>query len=173
MSINKQVELLNGVKKYCSFILDTTFFSEADLRRSIEARYTEGLYRRKLNVNLISFGFKHGQVNPVDLLIDLRFIDNPYHVKGLAPFSGLDEKIQNFLRENKSFNDTFNRTKDFCEWILPKYYIEGKHYLNVGFGCSGGRHRSVFMVESIASFMQSKLSKDFLVNKAHRDIKKL
>ena len=77
--------------------MDTTFFSEADLRRSIEARYTEGLYRRKLNVNLISFGFKHGQVNPVDLLIDLRFIDNPYHVKGLAPFSGLDEKIRIFF----------------------------------------------------------------------------
>ena len=108
------------------------------------------------NVNLLSFGYKNGIPLEADLLFDVRFLPNPYFVPKLKVLSGRDRKVAAYLRSFPETKEFVKRVGDLLEYLLPKYMKEGKSYLTIAVGCTGGRHRSVFVVEELAKFLKNK-----------------
>ena len=118
------------------------------------------------NVNLLSFGYKNGIPLEADLLFDARFLPNPYFVPRLKALSGRDRKVAAYLRSFPETKEFVKRVGDLLEYLLPKYMREGKSYLTIAVGCTGGRHRSVFVVEELARFLKNKKR---AIHVRHRD----
>lgn len=146
-------------------IIDTTGLSVHDLRRQLSEQLTRGEDGGRMQVRFVSFGFKFGLPVDADLVFDLRYLPNPYFVPELRPKSGLDPDVANFVLQNEAGQALFVQLKGLLAHLLPRYEKEGKSYLTVAVGCTGGRHRSVAMAEAL------KASLDGLGNIAvqHRD----
>jgi UPF0042 nucleotide-binding protein len=121
-----------------------------------------------MRTRLLSFGFKYGVPVDADMSLDVRFIDNPYFVDELRPLSGLDGTVARFVLARPDAQGFLERTMALLEFLLPRYEAEGKSYLTVAIGCTGGRHRSVAIAEHIAEELKARLSVD--VDLSHRDI---
>ena len=169
-AVQCQRKELEAVKKLAEVSVDTTYFTLKNLKSFVEAQFEDLGKKRLMSLNLISFGFKHGALSAVDNLFDVRFLPNPYYVKNLRSLSGKDEKVINYLRDNESVSLFFERLKAWLCWIIPQYYQEGRHYLHVGIGCSGGQHRSVYFVEELEKYLLSHFDVDLIVTKSHRDL---
>jgi UPF0042 nucleotide-binding protein len=149
-------------------ILDTSAMTVHDLRRAFLDLSREGSAQAPLVVTILSFGFKHGIPVDSDLLFDVRFLPNPHFVPGLRPYSGKDRQVMRFLEQAEGTHEFLDRTTNLLTFLLPQYISEGKSYLTIGIGCTGGRHRSV----AIAEALRKKLSKleHVKVRVKHRDI---
>ncbi len=169
-AIEREREVLGPVEEAADVVLDTTKWSPHQLARAVEARVSKDLPARVLNVTITSFGFKYGQLQPVDTMFDLRFIENPYFVPELRDLSGLDPEVGKFIFEHENAKELFRRIEDYLRFVLPYYYREGKHYFRVGIGCSGGRHRSVTFAEELGqSFLRQPIP-NMITTILHRDI---
>jgi RNase adapter protein RapZ len=164
--IRKEREALGEVKKLADRTIDTTDYTVHDLRQVIERHYAEDA-GRPMVITLITFGYKFGVPFELDLLFDLRFLPNPHFVPGLRPLTGEDARIREYIMAGPEAGEFFTRLLGFLEYLLPRYHGEGKSYLTIGLGCTGGKHRSVALALLIAERLREK---GYDVNVKHRDI---
>jgi len=141
---------LRRIRDLADVIIDTSEYSIHQVKALVTDRFRTHPRPAALNVNLVSFGYKHGIPLEADLLFDVRFLPNPYFVFGLKSLDGRHGKIAKYLRSFPETKNFVERVRDFLQYLVPYYVREGKTYLTVAIGCTGGRHRSVFTVEELA-----------------------
>lgn len=165
--------LLKPVEQSADAIVDTTHLKPQQLRQFIEARYSEnGQPLRTLQLVLVSFGFKHAPLWPIEGLHDVRFLQNPYFEPKLKEKSGLDKDVQDYVMKSPEAEETFNKISDLYRYALPKYLAEGRHFIRVGIGCTGGQHRSVTFVEKLSLELKERPIAGVVVSVVHRDVRK-
>ena len=167
-AIQEERDAMEGVRSMADLIIDTSEHTVHTLRRGLIEKFSESDEGVPLNVQIMSFGHKHGVPREVDLLFDVRHLPNPYFEEGLKKLPGTDEKVIAFLDKQEEVRETTRRFVELLEYLLPQYKREGKSYLTIGVGCTGGRHRSV----RVADLIGAALEEEFLVSVSHRDIKK-
>ncbi|MBI4030676.1 MAG: RNase adaptor protein RapZ, partial [Proteobacteria bacterium] len=146
-------------------LVDTTDLSVHDLRRVLEGHFA--LSQKRLSVTIMSFGFRFGLPREADVVMDVRFLKNPHWVADLKSLSGLDASVGDYIEGDAGFAAFCNDFKKLMEPLLPRYAAEGKNYLTVAIGCTGGRHRSVYAAEKLRPWLEGQ---DFAVNILHRDV---
>jgi UPF0042 nucleotide-binding protein len=170
-SIVEERKYLQEIRKLATQIIDTSSFSVHDLKRWIEARYKKTALRR-LNVHILSFGFKYGLPYEADLVLDVRFLPNPYFVPELKALDGRDERVRKYVMKSEEMQIFLEKILDLLQFLLPFYKREGKNYLNIAIGCTGGKHRSVVVAEALTKALKEKLDNqhEYVVSLTHRDI---
>jgi len=164
--IRKELEMLYPLRDSADIVLDTSDLSIHDLRRTIEGHF--GLDEtQKLTVTLTSFGFKYGVPREADIVMDVRFLRNPHWDKDLKPFTGQEPRVANYIEQDEALKDFLTNLKTLIEPLLDRYTHEGKNYLTIAIGCTGGKHRSVYIVEKLNEWMET-LSPITHIN--HRDM---
>lgn len=147
--IRNERELLTELRGLADLILDTTDLNVHELRDRVIGSLGEP-DTATLRIKVVSFGFKHGVPRDADLLFDVRFLPNPHYVPALAPLTGLDTPVSDFVLTAAGMDQFMPRLEDLLDFLLPAYARESKTNLVVGFGCTGGRHRSVAIAEAVA-----------------------
>ncbi len=155
------------VKKLADRIIDTSDYTVHDLRQSIERHYAEHDEGRPMVITLVTFGYKFGVPYELDLLFDLRFLPNPHFDPGVRRHTGEDARVREYIMARPDSTEFVTRLQEFLEYLLPRYRKEGKSYLTIGFGCTGGRHRSVAVSLVIAERLRQS---GYDVNLKHRDM---
>lgn len=168
-AIHAEREAMKEVREQADLIVDTSKHTVHTLRRLLLKKFGEHEEGVLLQVQIVSFGHKHGVPRDVDLLFDVRHLPNPYFEKRLKPLPGTDPRVVKFLDSQDEVKETIRRFTDLLEYLLPLYRREGKSYLTIGIGCTGGRHRSVMAAERIGESL-SKLGYEISVQ--HRDVMK-
>jgi UPF0042 nucleotide-binding protein len=141
--------MLEPLRVHANIGIDTTDLSLTDLRREFNDRFGDGV--EGLTVSVISFGFKRGAPRGADMLFDMRFLANPYWQAGLREETGLHPDVQAFVERDPGFDSVFSKLSDLVLDLLPRYTDEGKSYLNIAIGCTGGKHRSVVVAEKLGA----------------------
>lgn len=166
--IQKERNLLAELRGMSDLVIDTSSYNVHQLKEAIEVQMQSPASRR-LQILVQSFGFRYGVPSNSDLVMDVRFLPNPYFVEGLKDRTGEDPSVANFVLERAEAQEFIKRLQDLVAWLLPLYVKEGKTYLTVSVGCTGGRHRSVAIAHRLALFFRDL---DYTVNLHHRDIHK-
>jgi UPF0042 nucleotide-binding protein len=165
--IRAERKAMSTVREAADRIVDTSALTVHQLKDRLAEAYVAPRARRGLAVSLVSFGFKHGVPFDADLLFDVRFLPNPHFVEGLRPLDGRDARVREFVLTHAESRELLRRIEDFLRFVLPAYQREGKAYLTIALGCTGGRHRSVALVEELRAFVDGLGLSATLV---HRDI---
>ena len=170
--IAKEELLLKPVAEAADVRIDTTHFKPRQLRAFVESRYQRIVGRplRTLQVVFVSFGFKYGTLTPVEELHDVRFLPNPYFEPDLKVKTGLDDDVQEYVFKSPPAVEMLNKLMDLYRFVLPQYLAEGRHFLRVGLGCTGGQHRSVSMVERLAKQLNKEVASEIVISVVHRDL---
>jgi UPF0042 nucleotide-binding protein len=147
---------LRKIRDAADITIDTSDCTVHRVKALIVERFQKQPQVSIPNVNLLSFGYKNGIPLEADLLFDARFLPNPYFVPKLKALSGRDRKVAAYLRSFPETKEFVERVGDLLDYLLPKYMKEGKSYLTIAVGCTGGRHRSVFVVQELAKFLKNK-----------------
>jgi UPF0042 nucleotide-binding protein len=140
---------LRPIRRLADEIIDTSEMTVHDLRRAFLGLSRDGSPQAGLVVTILSFGFKHGIPVDSDLLFDVRFLPNPHFVPGLREHTGRDAEVIAFINQSTATGEFLDRTTNLLEFLIPQYVSEGKSYLTIGIGCTGGRHRSVAVAEAL------------------------
>jgi len=164
--IQKERKLLGSVLTLSDQTIDTSNFNPHDLRRELLKRYREDEDGMPLTVQVTSFGFKYGLPPNSDMVFDVRFLSNPYFREELKKMTGLESQVRDFVLSLKDAQSLLSEIDRMLQFLLPKFTQEGKSYLNIGIGCTGGRHRSVVITQSVAAQIE-KLG--YPVSTIHRD----
>lgn len=151
--ISAERELLEPLRRWADVVITTTDFTTNDLQQAIRAQFLQGPAPRSL-ITISSFGFSRGTPPLSDLVFDMRFLANPYWVDELRPMTGRDAPVGDYIRRDPAFAEAFDRIRDLLLLLLGRFEQQGKAYVNIAFGCTGGKHRSVFMAEQIASALR-------------------
>lgn len=146
-------ELLSPLRRWADVLVDTTNFSTNDLQQNIRELFSPGA-PQTMTVTVSSFGFSRGMPPVADLVFDMRFLDNPHWVGDLRQKTGLDPKVGEHIERDPGFSPSYDKIRDLLLELLPRYAAQGKRYVNIAFGCTGGRHRSVFVAERIAQALR-------------------
>ena len=146
-------ELLAPLRRWADMLIDTTRFSQNELKQAIRERFAEQS-PKGVTVTVSSFGFARGVPPAADLVFDMRFLDNPHWVPELREQTGLDAPVGEHIEGDPAFAPAFARIRDLLVELLPRYAAQGKTYVNVAVGCTGGRHRSVYMAEKLAAALR-------------------
>jgi len=166
--IKLERKALEGIFKAADEVIDTSSITVPELKRVISAFIgVFPLGRQCLNISVLSFGYKYGIPDSADIIYDMRFLANPYYVRGLKFKTGIDETVKRYIEKQREFRVFFDAFSKLVEKTLPSYVKEGRSYLTIALGCTGGRHRSVCVAEKLAEFLKNKKCK---VNLNHRDI---
>jgi RNase adapter protein RapZ len=165
--IRREREALSEVKQLADRVLDTSDYTVHDLRQAIERHFSAGDSGRPMVITLVTFGYKFGAPYDLDLLFDLRFLPNPHFVPELRPLTGEDPRVRAYVTSKPETTEFLDRLEGFLTYLLPRYRSEGKSYLTIGIGCTGGRHRSVAISLALAERLRQG---GFEVNIKHRDI---
>jgi len=166
-SIVEERQLLDPIRNVADTLIDTSNFNVHELRADILARFGRENEPRQLLVSCLSFGFKNGVPLDADMVFDVRFLPNPHFVEEFRKLTGLDPKVAAYVRGFPQTSEFLGRVKELMLYLLPHYVEEGKSYLTVAFGCTGGQHRSVMMVEEIAAELKRA---GYQVKALHRDM---
>ena len=156
------------IRRLADVIIDTSKFTVHELRQFIIDKFQRP-GSRPLLVSVVSFGFRYGIPSDADLVFDVRFLPNPHFVPKLRPFSGKDPKVARYIRSFPQTGEFLRRIESLLSYLIPLYIREGKSYLTVALGCTGGRHRSVALAEVIRRYLQKK---KYSAKVVHRDIDK-
>ena len=167
-AIDLEREVLAEVRQAADIVIDTSELNVHDLRSRVNDLFAESDGSR-MQVTLQSFGFKHGVPADVDTVFDCRFLPNPYWIDELRDLTGLDPAVQDYVRSMGLTGEFLRRIEDLFDLLLPAYVAEGKSLLTIGFGCTGGHHRSVTIVETVAEWLRSEGIEPRV---RHRDISK-
>jgi len=143
------------IREYADRIIDTERFNAHQLKTYLRNAFGGGADNRSLNINVLSFGFKYGIPAEADLVLDVRFIPNPYFVDGLRSLTGKDAKVEEYLLRQPETAEFASRLKEFLEFLVPLYTKEGKTYLTVAIGCTGGKHRSVYLAGELGRHLEN------------------
>jgi UPF0042 nucleotide-binding protein len=147
--IREEREKLSAIRAMADMIVDTSELTVHELRDIFMKMSRDGRSRAEMVVTLLSFGFKHGLPEDADLVFDVRFLPNPHFVDRLRRLTGRDRAVVRFMHKHDETNEFIDRLTSFLEFSLPQYVKEGKAYLTVAIGCTGGRHRSVMIAEAL------------------------
>jgi UPF0042 nucleotide-binding protein len=151
--IRAERKALSTMREVADRIVDTSALTVHQLKDLLIENYVAPRQRTGLSVSLVSFGFKHGVPFDADLVFDVRFLPNPHFVETLRPLDGRDARVRQFILGHEESRELLRRLEDFLSFVLPAYQREGKAYLTVAVGCTGGRHRSVALVEELKGFL--------------------
>jgi UPF0042 nucleotide-binding protein len=166
-SIVEERQLLDPIRNVADTLIDTSNFNVHELRAHIQTRFGQEDKTNRLLVSCLSFGFKNGVPLDADMVFDVRFLPNPHFVPEFRKMTGLDPKVAAYVRGFPQTREFLDKVTKLMLYLLPLYVKEGKSYLTVAFGCTGGQHRSVMMVEE----MNKRLKKaGYQVKALHRDI---
>lgn len=167
--IELERQKLREVKNKADVIIDTSKYAIKDLREEMARKFgDEEMPEKQMAITILSFGFKYGIPVDSDLVFDVRFIPNPFYIPELKPFSGNDEPVKNYVMEQTETQTFLQKANDMFEFLIPNYQKEGKRQLIISIGCTGGRHRSVAIANSIYETLRAN-NHDVYVE--HRDIK--
>ncbi|HEY6324230.1 MAG TPA: RNase adapter RapZ [Thermoanaerobaculia bacterium] len=147
--IRRERELLAGLRPRADLVFDTSHWSIHETRAQVYRAFAAAGEEPEMVVSLVSFGFKHGVPAGTDLLFDVRFLANPHFVPGLREQTGQDAEVLEYLEQQPDFEELISRLADLLAFLLPRYRRENRSYLTVAVGCTGGRHRSVAIVERL------------------------
>ena len=151
--IKAERELLEPLRRWADMLIDTTDLAANELQQAVRNRFAQDA-GDETAITVSSFGFARGMPPLADLVFDMRFLDNPHWVDSLREQTGLDEAVGAHIRQDPAFDDAFNRIRDLILLLLPRYEAQGKAYVHIAFGCTGGRHRSVFTAERMAQALR-------------------
>jgi UPF0042 nucleotide-binding protein len=168
-AIKDEQAILAPLRDVADRIIDTSRFNAHELRAFLKASFGEHHQATALNVHVVSFGFKYGVPAEADLVFDVRFIPNPYFVEGLRPLDGRHPDVRAFLDGRPEAKEFLTRLEDLLDFLVPHYASEGKSYLTITIGCTGGKHRSVALSEAIREHF---IDKGVPVSVTHRDLGK-
>ncbi|MEA2446396.1 MAG: RNase adapter protein RapZ [Actinomycetota bacterium] len=169
VGIQRERELLSPFRDGADLILDTSDLSVRELRTKISAYFESGVPAEGLKTTIISFGYKFGLPLDADIVLDVRFLPNPHWVDELRPLTGLDAAVRDYVLDREPTMEFLARARDLLAVLLPGYQGEGRHYLTVAIGCTGGRHRSVVLAQEIGALMEEK---GFRAKVIHRDVER-
>lgn len=168
VGIEREIALLAPLKLRADMLIDTTHLTPRDLRAEIARQFAKGA-AGELAITLESFSFKRGPLLGADMIIDVRFLQNPHWEAELRRQDGRDAAVQDFVARDPAFQPFYDRLVDLLRFLLPKYRDEGKSYFGLGLGCTGGRHRSVMLVELLAKTLADD---GWQVSIRHRDLER-
>lgn len=154
-SITAERETFEEVRAAADVIIDTSELSVHDLRERLHEAFASGS-RPSMRVDVTSFGFKRGIPRVADLLFDVRFLPNPHWIAELRPKTGLDEDVREYVFSHEEATTFLSKVTDLLDFLIPEYEAEGKSYVTIGIGCTGGKHRSVAMAEAIGSHLSQR-----------------
>jgi RNase adapter protein RapZ len=150
--IAQERSLMEPLRRWADLVIDTSRMSASELQGEIRNRFR--LPDGKMTVSITSFGFSRGVPPNADLIFDLRFLKNPHWDNDLRPMTGLDQAVGDYIASDAAFDGAITRIGDLLRYLLPLYDAQGKAYVTIGFGCTGGRHRSVFVAEKFAAMLR-------------------
>ncbi len=157
---------LNSIRRVADFVIDTSKFNVHELRAHINERFHEHSPEKSILVSSVSFGFRNGVPEDADLVFDVRFLPNPHFVPEFRPLTGRHPRVAKYIRSFPQTQEFITRISDLLVYLLPHYIHEGKSYLTIGFGCTGGQHRSVLIAEEVGKHLRRA---GYRVKVAHRD----
>ena len=166
-SIVEERQLLDPIRNVADTLIDTSEFNVHELRAHIVARFGREDESARMLITCLSFGFKNGVPLDADMVFDVRFLPNPHFVPEFRRKTGLDPKVAAYVRKFPQTREFLSRVTDLMLYLLPHYVREGKSYLTVAFGCTGGQHRSVMLAEEMASALKRT---GYQVKAVHRDM---
>jgi len=158
-------ELMAPLRRWADHVIDTTDMVPKELQQQVRQRFAAG--EMTPTVTIMSFGFARGLPRNADSVFDMRFLRNPYWQDGLRELTGLDAAVGRYIAEDESYEPVVSRIEDLLLTLLPRYRAEGRSYVTIAFGCTGGRHRSVHLAERVAALLREK---GFSPTVEHRDL---
>ncbi len=165
--IKKEKELLSPIRALADEIIDTSNLSTSDLKELIRTKLMGE--EKGMSISIISFGYKWGIPSDSDLVLDLRFLPNPFYKEELKNLSGKNKKVREYVLSFEETKEYLKKLQDFLSFLIPKYIKEGKRHLTISLGCTGGKHRSVILAELLSHFFKSN---GYRTNIYHRDIRR-
>ena len=165
--IERERALLRELRSNADYVIDTTNLLPAELRAKLKGLYAGDNERTGLSVSVYSFGFKHGAPLDADLVIDVRFLPNPFYDPEMRTMTGLDKKVRDYVLYNSDTEAFLKRWKALLDCVMPGYVAEGKQQLAIAVGCTGGQHRSVVLAEVTGDYLRTS---GYRVSVAHRDL---
>jgi RNase adapter protein RapZ len=160
--------LMGPIRKLADVVIDSSHFNVHELRHFVTSRF-KNPDKRPILVSVVSFGYKYGVPTDADLVIDVRFLPNPHFVPRLRRFTGKDPKVRRYIRSFPQTGEFLRRIESLLTYLIPHYIREGKSYLTIAFGCTGGKHRSVMLGEAVKKALEKR---GFSSKVVHRDIEK-
>jgi UPF0042 nucleotide-binding protein len=167
-SLRHERALMEPIRKLTDVVIDSTQFNVHELRHFVTRRFKNPDTRPML-VSVVSFGFRYGVPSDADLVFDVRFLPNPHFVPRLRPYTGKDRKVRQYIRSFPQTGGFLRRIESLLAYLIPHYIREGKSYLTIAFGCTGGKHRSVMLAESVKQALEKR---GYSTKVVHRDIEK-
>lgn len=168
--IVQEREKLEFLKEKATYIIDTSQLLTRELKMELEKIFVQNQDYKNLFVTILSFGFKYGIPSDSDIVMDVRFLPNPYYVDGLRAKTGNDKEIQDYVMQFEDAQVFLDKLEDLVKFLIPHYIEEGKNQLVISIGCTGGKHRSVTLANELYKRLQSE--KDYGLKIEHRDIAK-
>ncbi|MFC3085120.1 RNase adapter RapZ [Tabrizicola soli] len=166
--VERELDLLAPIRARADHLIDTTDLTQHDLKADLAALF-DIMPSGRLSVSVQSFSYKRGIPRGVDMIFDCRFLANPHWVTELSPLDGRDPQVAAYVRSDPRFAEFFQRLRDLLLFLLPAHLDEGKAHLTIGFGCTGGQHRSVAVTEMMANALAEK---GWAVSKRHRELER-
>ncbi len=167
--VEEEMKTMRPIRDLADRIIDTSEITVHDLKKMLSAAYRPDGGTQRLTVAITSFGYKHGLPFDADIVLDVRFLPNPHFIRQLRTLTGKSKKVRQYILSFSETNRFLDKVENLLIYLIPLYTAEGKSYLHIGLGCTGGRHRSVAMAEEL----KERLSRfDFRVQTSHRDIAK-
>jgi RNase adapter protein RapZ len=167
-SLHHERALMEPIRKLADVVIDTSQFNVHELRNFVTTRF-KNPDKRPMLVSIVSFGYRFGVPSDADLVFDVRFLPNPYFVPRLRKFTGQDPKVRRYIQSFPQTPEFLRRIEGLLTYLIPHYIREGKSYLTIAFGCTGGKHRSVMLAESVRKVLDRR---GFSTKVIHRDIDK-
>jgi RNase adapter protein RapZ len=165
-SLSAERRHLRAIRAMADLVIDTSKFNVHELRSYITERFEKQKSDKNMLVSCVSFGFKHGVPDDADLMFDVRFLPNPHFVPEFRPLTGRDPKVAKYIRSFPQSREFITRISELLIYLLPHYIREGKSYLTISFGCTGGQHRSVMIAEDVSKRLRKA---GYHVKTVHRD----
>ena len=165
--IARERALLSEIRRSADMVLDTSEWTIHEIRSQIHRDFSDRREGPALVVSLVSFGYKYGVPHGTDLLFDIRFLPNPHFVPGLRELTGQDADVRSYLEAEAEYGETLERLVDLLAYLLPRYRRENRSYVTIAVGCTGGRHRSVCMIEDLRRRLEEA---GWSVRTVHRDV---
>ena len=170
VGIAKEREKISVFKLRATYILDTSKMLTRELKAELEKIFVEGKDFKNLYVTVMSFGFKYGIPQDADIVLDVRFLPNPYYIEDLKEKTGNDPEVQDYVMNNERAELFVKKLEDLVQFLLPNYIWEGKNQLVIAIGCTGGKHRSVTLANRLYEFVSG--NEHYGARIEHRDIEK-
>ncbi len=167
-SLSHERALMEPIRKLADAVIDTSKFNVHELRHFITTRF-KSPDKRPMLMSVVSFGYRYGVPSDADLVFDVRFLPNPHFVPRLRPYTGRDAKVRQYIRSFPQTGEFLRRIESLLTYLIPHYVREGKSYLTIAFGCTGGKHRSVMMSEWLQRALEKR---GYSTKVSHRDIEK-